>query len=176
MKLLNLMNNIVLLHKKVKKSQLNGFPAIENDKLLVLLSKDGVDIRIKTNPPAKSDSIFSISVYNEKTNHKNNTIDFDGAISAFFRMSTGTEITLIDNNGKENIIDIPRYNDNEDELLFALSTITNSEIIITMMAIFLTLDTSLACLYAHRMKEEDLGDIINIIDKALEWITSNTAI
>ena len=178
MKLLNFMQDIVNIHKKCYKS-FEDTKTYQNDVYCMMIDAGGIDIIRKSVPLEDGSlsaaySVFTISDRNESITHKNNVLEFTTGTSSFFRASSGTETTVKDVHSNSSVLVIPRYNDNEDELLFTLSTVTSGAIPIVMASILLTLDTRLTTQYTYRITEKDVDEISDLLQKVKTWITPST--
>ena len=178
MKLLKFMEDLVYVHKKLYKVN-DMARSFKSANFEMIVELEGVDILRTSNINSDSGhsspySVFTTSTANGDVQHPNNAMEFQYGVSSFFRMSTGTEYILKDLQRNETKIELPRYNDNEDEIHFTLSTITGCATPLVMAAILLTLDTRLATLYTFRMSDADIDEFIELLGEAKAWIISNT--
>lgn len=176
--LYNFMQDLVNVHKNVYK-KFNTEKTFHSKNFTMEVGISGIDIiRNEYDDPkhgkCASHSAFTISTANGTVNHPNNAMEFVYGVSSFFRMSSGDEITITDLRHNQSQVLIPRYNDNEGELLFTMSTITGCALPIVLASILLTLDTQLATMYTYRMTEADIDEFIELLGVAKSWITSNT--
>lgn len=172
------MQDIVNVHKNVYK-KFNSEKTFYSKNFQMVVSVSGVDIiRKEYDDPkhgmCKSHSAFTISTANGTVSHPNNAMEFVYGVSSFFRASSGDEVTVSDLKNNKSQVLLPRYNDNEDELHFTLSTVTGGATPLVLASILLTLDTPLATLYTFRMSDDDIDEFIELLGVAKLWITSNT--
>lgn len=113
-------------------------------------------------------SVFTMNTISKKIAHPNNAHAFVYGVSSFFRTSSEEEFQVTDINGTAQVLALPRYNDNEEELLFTLNTVTDCSMPIVLAAILMTLDTTLASMYTYRISENDLDEIVELLEKVHE--------
>lgn len=169
MKLLNFMESVVRAHKKCYKT-FEDTQTLHSDNFMLEIGLGGIDvIRKEREEPehglSSAHSVFTMNTVNAKVQHQNNAIAFVYGISSFFRASSEETFKVQEVNGSVQMIDLPRYNDNEEELLFILDTITGCSMPIVMSAILMTLDTTLASMYTFRLSYSDLDEIIELLGK-----------
>lgn len=176
MKLYNLMQELNSINKYYSKKGTIKSSFTKNGYTLHVLNT-GFDLVCEKNDMFHAHSVFMVNVYNEPcAGHKNNASTNSGRVSSFFRMSFGEEIDLHTDDTLLETIELPRYNDNEDELLFTMSTITGASTPIVLSSILMTLDTHLCTLYTYRFNDSHIDILIELLKEAREWITPNTAI
>lgn len=166
----DIVERIVRLHKFVLKSNcVIKYPTvIEDDKHTLNVTRDYVEFISKDSSSAYRKLILGSKTSNSTLHNNSNEHNTD-AVSYLFRDTIGDEITII-NDSLRTTINVPRFNANEEELLFTLSTITNSSISIVLTSVLMTLDTKLCTVYSLGLVEDDLESFENLISKAEEWI------
>lgn len=162
MKLLKFMEVLVSTHKKFSEEVKSYSSA--NYKMEIGIG--GVDIMRKqfVDGHVAYYSVFAMNTVNTPTSHTNNAKFFaGGGISSFFRASSEGFFHVQDKSGPFQVLPLPIFNDNEEELLFTLDTITSCSIPMVLAAILMTLDTKLASMYTYRMSENDLDEIVELL-------------
>lgn len=165
MKLLNFMETVVRTHKKCYKT-FNKNKTYYSTNFSMIIGRDGVDIIRNEIEPGKwaAHSVFIMNTVNMKVQHRNNANALPYGGSSFFRVSSEEEFQVQDTNGAVQVLALPRYNDNEDELLFTLDTVTDCSMSIVLAAILMTLDTKLTTMYTYRISENDLDEIVELLE------------
>ena len=169
MKLLNFMESVVRAHKKCYKTFENT-QTLHSDNFMLEIGLGGIDvIRKERDEPeygrSNAHSVFTMNTNSAKISHPNNARAFTYGISSFFRASSEEVFKVLDINGTHQELALPRYNDNEEELLFTLYTVTDCSMPIVLAAILMTLDTELASMYTFRLSDSDLDEIIELLGK-----------
>lgn len=164
------MQRVVNLYKSKNLSHVSHIKFF-NSKHIIFIYKDKVEFREKSNDLCRLAITFSM----RGEDKANNSREFGGDVSYLFKSNYKQTITIYDNSGSFEI-DIPRFNDNEEELLFTLSTLSNSALSILMSSILLTMDTELNTVYSYGLQNEDLESFSEIMGMAEEWNTKITQI
>lgn len=116
---------------------------------------------------------FILSTTSYDTGRHNNSYENSNYINYLFKTFYEEENIKIITSGKEFIIGLPRYNDNEEELLFQLRTIAINAESIALSAMLMTLDTKFNTLYTREFKIESLESFNECLTEGDKWISNH---
>lgn len=143
---------------------------ISHDEFSVIITSFAVDF---ISNAADMKSLRLTGTIHSKSHKNNAIINNDGKINSLFSVPHDDGTVLIRDNGNIHFTR-PVFNDNEEEILFTVSTVTSAYVQITLMSILLTLDTHLCTMYSDSIVEDDIPKLNKLIEEAKQWIISNS--
>lgn len=164
MKIADSVERLVNLHKKCCKSGVSSVFNLGNDMQLAV-QKDYISLSINV----KSVFIISISKNNGDTLRGNNSQEIPGHDMNYLFKVTYNQEFVVNTGVRTETYPIPRFNDNDDELYFMLSTVMMNAISVVMSSVFLTMDTYLNTIYTCSFDESMFSILQEGITKAEQW-------
>lgn len=171
MKIYNFISTLNDMYMRQK--DFNGHRFFKNDKYSICVSDTGIEfLRLDVNSitsetSSTNHSMLSFSVYNDKTDHPNNSVETMYGISSFMRRSSGREVVIQNYDGShEFTIEIPVFDFNEEEIRFSMSTVTTSDLPVAIMSVLQSMDSELNTFYSFRLSEDEVDELIELVEVA----------